>query len=98
MSAYMISLRTGPVKDPLAMADYQRLSREMGGNFKVIPRVIYGAIEELEGTPPEGVVMVEFPSMEEARAFYTSDIYQAVLPYRLKAADYQTFIVEGLGP
>ena len=96
MPAYMISLRKGPVKDPEAMREYQRRVRQLGGDIKVVARVVNGMIAGLEGTPPEGAVMVEFANMEEAQAWYDGD-YQKVLPYRLKAADYDTFIVEGLG-
>jgi uncharacterized protein (DUF1330 family) len=34
--------------------------------------------------------------MEQARAWYDSEEYQKALPHRLKSADYQAIIVEGL--
>ena len=96
MTAYIISLRKGSVRDPEAMAEYQRRTRQMKGDFKTTPLVIYGAMEGLEGIPPDGMVMLEFPSMEEAKAWYNNEDYQAAIPYRQKAADYEMFIVEGL--
>ena len=98
MTAYLITLRKGPVKDPEAMAEYQKRTRQMKGEFKMVPRIIYGATEGLEGTPPDGVVMLEFPSMEEARAWYNNPEYQEAVPFRQKAADYEMFIVEGINP
>ena len=95
MPAYIITMRKGPVRDPEAMAEYQKRTRQMTGDFKMVPRVIYGATEGLEGTPPDGTVMLEFPSMEEARAWYNDPQYQEAIPFRQKAADYEMFIVEG---
>lgn len=96
MPAYLIVTREEAISDAEAMAEYQRRTREIAGDFALTPRVIYGAVESLEGDRPDGVVMVEFPSVEEARAWYNSDGYQAALPYRLKAARHRAFIVEGL--
>ncbi len=96
MPAYLIAIRREPVRDPDAMEDYRRLSREVAGGFSLIPRVVYGAVDALEGPAPDGVVMVEFPTVEEARAWYDSEGYQAAIPHRQRAADYQVFIVEGM--
>ena len=96
MPAYVIVLRMSPVHDPAAMAEYQRLGRENRGDFKLVPRVVYGATEALEGEAPDGVVVLEFPTVEDARTWYNSPGYQAALPHRLKSAEYRSFIVEGL--
>ncbi len=96
MPAYIISIRKGPVKDQGAMTEYQTRTRQMKATFKMIPRIIYGKTEGLEGTLPDGVVMLEFPTMEEARAWYDNPEYQQAAAFRQKAADYEMFIVEGL--
>lgn len=96
MPAYMIFIRDEPVRDEAEMAEYQRINRENAGQFPVKPLVVYGAIEGVEGAAPDGVIMLEFPSVEEARAWYDSPGYQAALPHRKNAADYRAFIVEGL--
>lgn len=56
-----------------------------------------GDYETLEGNwSPQRIVVIEFPSMEQARAWYGSDAYQAILPLRLKHATTQFLtIVEG---
>ena len=77
------------------MAEYVRLSTEGGGEHKIVPRVAFGAIEGFEGPAPAGVVMLEFPSMAEARAWYNSPGYQQAVPFRQKATDYRVFLVEG---
>lgn len=98
MPAYIIVLRKGPVKDEAAMAEYKKRTREMKGDYELVPRVVYGATEGLEGTTPDGVIMIEFPTMEKAREWYQSEEYQQAVKYRLKAADYDSFIVEGYSP
>ena len=97
MPAYLIVCREEPVRDEAAFAEYQRLNREgQRGEHNIVPRVLYGAVHPLEGQAPDAVVILEFPTVEEARAWYNSPSYQAALPHRLKAAAYRTIIVEGL--
>lgn len=96
MPAYLIALRKEPVKNPAAMAEYQRRTRAMKTKFDMSPRVVYGDIQSLEGNPPDGMILLEFPSIEEARAWYDNPEYQDALPFRQRAADYDMFIVQGL--
>ena len=56
----------------------------------------YGAIETLEGDEIEGAVILEFPDVEAARAWYRSPEYQAVAEHRFKGSRYRGFIVAGL--
>ena len=46
-----------------------------------------GEPQALDGTMPQRrFIIVEFDSPEAARAFYSSDAYQALLPFRLNAS------------
>jgi len=95
--AYLIVYRDSPVRDEAAFAEYQRRNRETDATaFKITPLVVYGAVHPLEGQAPDGVVMLQFPTVEDAKAWYESPAYQAALPHRLSSADYRTIIVEGL--
>jgi uncharacterized protein (DUF1330 family) len=97
MPAYLIVYREGPVRDAAEMERYSARTRQMaGGDWKLTPRVIYGAVHGLEGPAPDGVIMLEFPTVEDARAWYGSPQYQDALPHRKKAADFRAIIVEGL--
>ena len=53
-------------------------------------------MESLEGAPVEGVVILEFPTFAEARAWYDSDAYKAARKHRFLGADYRALIVEGV--
>jgi uncharacterized protein (DUF1330 family) len=64
-----------------------------GGRFLVRG----GRVEPREGgMERDRVVVLEFPTMEQARAFYDSDAYQAILPIRQANADSHLFLVEGV--
>jgi len=94
--AYLIVLREEPIRDADACAEYQRRTRAMTTNHPIIPRVIYGNMAPLEGDPPDGVIMLEFPSVAAAEAWYQDPDYQAALPHRLKSSSFRAFIVSGL--
>ena len=55
-------------------------------------------VEVLEGDWPGTVVIVEFPDVDAARAWYASPAYQAILPLRTRHIDGSTIIVDGVGP
>lgn len=95
MPAYMIFIREQPIRDPAEMKIYQDANRAAIGQFKMKPLVVYGATEAVEGEAPDGIIVVEFPDVAEAKAWYNSPAYQAALPHRKLAADYRAFIVEG---
>jgi uncharacterized protein (DUF1330 family) len=96
MPAYLFALRKGPVRDADAMAEYQRRTLEIKAVFDMVPRIVYGDVQPLEGAAPDGVILLEFPSIEEARAWYENPEYQNAVPFRQQAADYDVFIVQGM--
>lgn len=55
----------------------------------------YGAQEVVEGPAMQGVVILAFPSLNAARAWYSSPSYQAAASHRFKGATYRAVIVEG---
>jgi len=58
-----------------------------------------GALEVMEGAPPPGrMVVVEFPTMDAARAFYGSAEYAPVLKMRLDSTASEVVLVEGVLP
>lgn len=56
----------------------------------------YGRQEVLEGPPVEGVVIVEFPTFDEAKAWYDSPAYREAREHRFRGAEYRAVIVEGV--
>ena len=54
-------------------------------------------IEAIEGDwNPSRIVIVRFPNMESAKAWYNSPAYQEILPIRTANTDDKLILVEGL--
>lgn len=100
MPAYMIFSREGPIVDQAEMDRYSAMNRASGGrsvqDYGLKPLAIYGAQQVLEGDGPEGVVLLEFPTADAARAWYDSPDYQAAMAHRLRGAPYRALLVEGV--
>lgn len=84
------------IHDPEAYTVYRPLAGETvaahGGTFMVRG----GAAERFEGSGDCGRnVVLEFPSVEAAKAWYQSPEYQAALKIRLGASTGSLIIVEG---
>jgi uncharacterized protein (DUF1330 family) len=95
MSAFMVYVRDRII-DPAEMKLYEDSAPAASSGHTMTPLAYYGAVETLEGPVVEGAVIVQFPSMVEARAAYDDPRYQAALKHRLKGAEYRVFITEGL--
>jgi uncharacterized protein (DUF1330 family) len=96
MPAYALFIREDQVHNPSAMQAYERAAREAPLDPKLTPLAVYGALTSLEGEAPDGVVILQFPTVEDAKAWYQSPGYQAAIPHRKKGANYRVFIVQGL--
>jgi uncharacterized protein (DUF1330 family) len=95
MSAYVIFVRDR-ITDPEEFKKYGESASAATAGHPVTPLAFYGAIDTLEGQRVDGAVVLEFPTMADARAWYDSPLYQDALQHRLKGAEYRVFIVEGI--
>jgi uncharacterized protein (DUF1330 family) len=82
--------------DPERMVEYRRLSSiavdKFGGRFLVRG----AAYETLEGQwQPQRLVVIEFESMEKARAFYDSPEYVSARQARAGVSSFDMVLVEG---
>jgi uncharacterized protein (DUF1330 family) len=67
--------------------------KPFGGRFIVRGGKLVG----LEGPPPGSrTVIIEFPSIERAEAWYNSPEYTALRSYRQRSGVSRTYIIEGL--
>ncbi|HSI47068.1 MAG TPA: antibiotic biosynthesis monooxygenase [Ideonella sp.] len=57
-----------------------------------------GQRSSLEGAPAQRIVMIVFPSLAQAQAWYDSPAYRALRPIRQRSATSRVFIVEGVAP
>ena len=94
MAAYMIV--DNEVTDPEGFREYQKrvgsTLESYGGTFLVRGE----KYENLEGDwHLHQLIMLEFPSVEQARRWYQSDEYAPVKDIRLKTAVTQVILVQG---
>jgi uncharacterized protein (DUF1330 family) len=52
----------------------------------------------LEGEWSPALVVIEFPTVEKARQWYSSDEYRPALEIRQRSAENELLIVEGTAP
>ena len=96
MAVYALFIREGKIRDEAAMQLYSQTARAASNpDLGMQPLSMYGAITPLEGEPADGVVLLKFPDMGAAKAWYFSDGYQAAVPHRQNGADYRVMFVEG---
>jgi uncharacterized protein (DUF1330 family) len=95
MPAYVIFTRE-KTRDADALGTYSKLAGATGAGHPIKPLAVYGKHEVLEGAAVEGVVLLEFPSIAAAKAWYDSPAYRAAREHRFKGADYRCVVVEGL--
>ncbi|WP_027685610.1 DUF1330 domain-containing protein [Rhizobium leguminosarum] len=97
MTAYAIFIRE-KTRDPAEMLNYAALAAPLLAKSQATVLAAYGPQDVLEGAAPEGVVVVTFPTMEAARAFYDGAEYRAAVRHRFLGADYRSFILQGVDP
>ena len=95
MPAFMVFLREKTLDQRELEAYWAKIRGTLEGHpIKIL--AAYGKHLTLEGPEVEGVVVAEFPSVEEARAFYDSPAYQDAAQHRFRGAVYRGLIVEGV--
>jgi len=95
MSAYIVFMREKTLDQFELEAYWARVKATMDGR-PIKSLAAYGKHVTLEGQDVEGVVIAEFPTLEEARDWYDSPAYQEAAQYRHRGAVYRGLIVEGV--
>ncbi|MGE3301555.1 MAG: DUF1330 domain-containing protein [Hyphomonadaceae bacterium] len=95
MAAYIIFIQE-KLKDAAARDVYRKMVPATFEGHTMTRRAGGGRIEALEGPKPENCVILEFPTLEAAKAWYSSPGYQEATKQRLKAGEYRVMIVEGV--
>ncbi len=95
MLAYAIAHLRTPQINPDVLDYLDRIQATLdphGGRF-----LVHGAtVEVKEGPWPGTVVVIEFPGIDEARAWYDSPAYQAILPLRTNHIAGEAILVDGV--
>jgi uncharacterized protein (DUF1330 family) len=95
MSAYILMKIT--VTDAEKLKSYQQIAPSIIDKYNGKLLVRGGEVISLEGMNEQRrVVIVEFDSMSEAKAFYYSDEYARAIKLRLGAAEFEMQAIGGL--
>jgi uncharacterized protein (DUF1330 family) len=95
MTAYAIAHLRNPNINDDVLEYIERIQDTMnpfGGRF-----LVHNAtVDVIEGRWPGTVVIIEFPDAAQARAWYESPAYQAILPLRLRHIEGDAILVTGV--
>jgi uncharacterized protein (DUF1330 family) len=95
MSAYIIAHMQ--VSNPQQYEQYKKLAKIAGDKYGGEYLARGGELEVLEGDwRPPRIVIIRYPSMAQARAFYDSPVYREARKAREGAAVMSMVVVEGL--
>ncbi|GAA3218047.1 DUF1330 domain-containing protein [Actinocorallia longicatena] len=96
MKAYGIA-RVGEIAPHPEIGEYLRRIDETLAPFEGRFLVHASPFQVVEGDwPAGGVIIIEFPDSEAARAWYASDAYQAILPFRTRHIQMDVILAEGV--
>jgi uncharacterized protein (DUF1330 family) len=95
MSAYVVFTREETL-DKHELAAYLKDVPATLAGHEVKILAFYGSHEDLEGPSTEGTVILEFPSIEAAKAWYSVPPYREVREHRFKGVLYRVTLIEGV--
>lgn len=95
MSAYLVFTRDKTL-DEHELAIYSKDVPATLAGHEVKLLALFGSHENLEGASTEGTAILEFPTIEAAKAWYNSPSYHKVREHRFKGATYRVTLVEGV--
>jgi uncharacterized protein (DUF1330 family) len=97
MPAYALAHLRTPQLNEDVLVYIERIQATLdafGGRF-----LVHGTtVEVVEGAWPGTVVIIEFPDLTAARAWYASPAYQEILPLRTRHIEGDTILAEGVPP
>ena len=95
MAAYLVV--DIEISNPAQFEEYRKLAPAAIAKFGGRYIIRGGAYEVLEGEwQPQRLTIVEFASMEKAKAFYASPEYGAAKKARAGAAKFKALLVQGI--
>jgi len=94
MTAYIVFTRER-TRDEAQLDQYKKLAPASFRQHPATFLAIHGRHEVLEGPALEEIIILEFPTYEEAKSWYHSPEYQAACEHRFQGGDYRCIITEG---
>jgi uncharacterized protein (DUF1330 family) len=95
MAAYVVFIRE-ETTNKAELEKYRQTAPAAANGHAMTRLAMYGKSEMLEGPAMEAAAILQFPTFDEAKAWYQSPAYQAAVVHRFAGAVYRAFILEGL--
>ena len=95
MPAYVVITRE-KTRNQAQLDQYKELAPASFKEHPVVFRARHGRREVLEGSGIEEILILEFPSYEDAKAWYHSPEYQAASKHRFQGGDYRFLLTGGI--
>ena len=97
MAAFILADVSTSDMDGYKATGYLDAVPKIAARFGGVYRARGGAMEVLEGSwQPKRLVVIEFPTMDDLKAFYQSDEYQPFKKIRQEITDSKIVALEGL--
>lgn len=97
MTAYAMARLTGVTMGPDIRTYLERIDATLSpfeGRF-----LVHGGPKiELEGAWPDDLIVIAFPDLATARAWYGSPAYREILPLRTRSSTGDVILIEGVDP
>lgn len=94
MTAYVVVIRDD-TKDDAGLQRYAELAPLAPIDKLSVIAAKTGHQEVLEGAAPDAVVILRFPTLDDAKKWYFSPEYQKAIPHRQSSATFRAFLLEG---
>lgn len=94
MAAYVVVTRE-KTRSAAQLEQYKRLAPASFQEHPATILALHGRHQVLEGPAIEEIIILKFPSYEEAEAWYRSPAYQAASEHRFQGGDYRFILIEG---
>ena len=95
MASYAVGILNRVEMGPAIVEYLERIDATLApfeGHF-----IVHGGQKAvLEGSDPGTVIVIEFPSREQADGWYASAAYQAILPLRTEHSVGTVFVIDGV--
>jgi uncharacterized protein (DUF1330 family) len=94
MPAYAVFIRER-VRDESALEEYRKFAKAAFAGHPVKFLATTGRTETLEGPTVDKVLLLEFPTIDDLRAWYFSPAYREASKLRHQGGDYRVIFLEG---
>lgn len=97
MAAFVVFVRSNTT-DPSGLDRYASIAKDAPiSKLQLVASSKISPLQVLEGPDPDSVVIMQFPTKQDALEWYESEAYQKARPFRMAVSECQAYLLEGVG-